>query len=310
MPDDPKHVMYVWFDALTNYLTALGFGSDDPRRRRASSGSGRRSTHLVGKEIVRQHALYWPAFLMSAGITPPRRIIAHGWWLMGGAKMSKSIGNVARYQDYVAASSALDALRYFVMREMPLGQDANFSDEAILTRFNADLANDLGNLVSRATTMVHRYRDGVIPASPSDGRDDAGPRSRAAASTRRSTRSRQDFDDVSDHAWRCRTRGSSFGAVNQYIVEREPWALAKDAGPARDAGRDAVSRRRCASGDRRARSIRSCRTRPSAFAECSASTQRAVDGTAGGHARARHATRRRSNRCFRALKRPSRNCAR
>ncbi len=100
----------------------------------------------------------------------PRRIIAHGFWLMGGAKMSKSLGNVARYQDYIEVFG-LDGLRYFVMREMPLGQDASFSDEAILTRFNADLANDLGNLVSRAITMVHRYRDGRVPSSPVDGRD-------------------------------------------------------------------------------------------------------------------------------------------
>ena len=127
-------------------------------------------THFVGKEIVRQHALYWPAFLMSAGLPPPRRIVAHGWWLMGGAKMSKSVGNVARYQDYVEVFG-VDALRYFVMREMPLGQDANFSDEAMLTRFNADLANDLGNLVSRATTMIQRYRDGVVPESPCRRRD-------------------------------------------------------------------------------------------------------------------------------------------
>ena len=127
VPDDPKHVMYVWFDALTNYLTALGFGSDDD-----GDATDRcwpvDVTHLIGKEIVRQHALYWPAFLMSAGLPPPRRIIAHGWWLMGGAKMSKSLGNVARYQDY-AAGLRVDALRYFVMREMPLGQDANFSDD-------------------------------------------------------------------------------------------------------------------------------------------------------------------------------------
>ena len=123
-------------------------------------------THLIGKEILRQHALYWPAFLMAAGVKPPDRIVAHGWWLMGGAKMSKSLGNVARYQDYVEVFG-VDALRYFVMREMSLlGQDANFSDDAILTRFNADLANDLGNLVSRTTTMIHRYSGGIVPELP------------------------------------------------------------------------------------------------------------------------------------------------
>ena len=132
------------------------------RRRAASARFWPTVTHFIGKEIVRQHALYWPAFLMSAGIAPPRRIVAHGFWLMGGAKMSKSLGNVARYQDYVERFG-LDGLRYFVLREMPLGQDANFSDEAILTRFNADLANDLGNLVSRAITMIHSYRGGVVP---------------------------------------------------------------------------------------------------------------------------------------------------
>jgi methionyl-tRNA synthetase len=124
----------VWFDALTNYLTALGFGSTP-----AAEKPSRRGTHFIGKEIVRQHALYWPAFLMSAGLPPPRRIIAHGFWLMGGAKMSKSLGNVARYQDYLQ-TFGLDALRYFALREMPLGQDANFADEAVLTRFNSDLA--------------------------------------------------------------------------------------------------------------------------------------------------------------------------
>ena len=164
---------------------------------------------------------------MSAGITPPRRIIAHGWWLMGGAKMSKSLGNVARYQDYVSRCSASTRCATSSMREMPLGQDANFSDEAILTRFNADLANDLGNLVSRATTMVHRYRDGVVPDAPTeraqldwrdldDGSDDGDRRGVG------------ELRDVSDHAWRSRTPGSSFGAVNKYIVEREPWTLAKD----------------------------------------------------------------------------------
>ncbi len=220
VPGDPRHVMYVWFDALTNYLTALGFGGDgDDRVARFWPGV----THLVGKEIIRQHALYWPAFLMSAGLLPPSRIIAHGWWLMGGAKMSKSVGNVARYQDYTRVFG-VDGLRYFVMREMPLGLDANFSDEGLLNRFNADLANDLGNLISRATTMVHRYCDGVLPAADAGDALDAALAVEAASV----------IQDVLGEFERCQTSAALqrtwelVRSVNQYIVKREPWALAKN----------------------------------------------------------------------------------
>jgi len=219
VPDDPQHVMYVWFDALTNYLTALGFGTGDESR---VEKYWPHVTHLVGKEIVRQHALYWPAFLMSARIPPPTRIIAHGWWLMGGAKMSKSIGNVARYQDY-AAAFGVDALRYFVMREMTLGQDANFSDEAILTRYNADLANDLGNVVSRTTTMIARYCDGIVPAAGTGNEADRSLET-SISSTIETTRSLFDAFELSvalQHVWKL------VGEVNQYIVKREPWKLAK-----------------------------------------------------------------------------------
>jgi len=225
VPDDPKHVMYVWFDALTNYLTALGFGSDRPEAQERVDRFWPVAIHLIGKEILRQHALYWPAFLMSAGIKPPHRIIAHGWWLMGGAKMSKSIGNVARYQDY-AEAFGVDALRYFVMREMPLGQDANFSDEGILTRYNADLANDLGNVVSRTTTMVHRYSSGTIPETHRPGSDelDAVLENQLNATV---AAVRQDFEAFQislalQRIWEL------IRSVNQYIVKREPWALAKD----------------------------------------------------------------------------------
>jgi methionyl-tRNA synthetase len=225
VPGDPKHVMYVWFDALTNYLTALGFGSGTPEAEERIAKYWPTVTHFVGKEIVRQHALYWPAFLMSAGITPPRRIIAHGFWMMGGAKMSKSLGNVARYQDYQQIFG-LDGLRYFALREMPLGQDANFSDEAILTRFNADLANDLGNLVSRATTMVHRYRDGVIPEAPAEraqslDRDLDSAVTTAIDAVKTNFRAYQVSQALQD-AW------TLVRQVNKYIVEREPWKLAKD----------------------------------------------------------------------------------
>jgi methionyl-tRNA synthetase len=225
VPDDPLHVMYVWFDALTNYLTALGFGSGDPAAEQRIARFWPAVTHFIGKEIVRQHALYWPAFLMSAGLTPPARIVAHGFWLMGGAKMSKSLGNVARYQEYIDVFG-LDGLRYFVMREMPLGQDANFADEAILARFNADLANDLGNLVSRAITMIHRYRGGVVPQSPLAGRQPADNDLLTAATNT--------IDSVKGYFARFQVSlalqdtWSLVSRVNKFIVEREPWTLAKD----------------------------------------------------------------------------------
>jgi methionyl-tRNA synthetase len=225
VPDDPKHVMYVWFDALTNYLTVLGLGAGAPKAEALIARFWPGVTHLVGKEIVRQHALYWPAFLMSAGLPPPRRVIAHGWWLMGGAKMSKSVGNVARYQDYTAVFG-VDALRYFVMREMPLGLDANFSDEGILTRYNADLANDLGNLVSRATTMILRYCGGVVPESSIGTWQQADHQiQRQIDQLVVSVRSYFESFQITmalQEIW------SFIGDVNRFIVEREPWKLAKD----------------------------------------------------------------------------------
>ena len=225
VPGDPKHVMYVWFDALTNYLTTLGFGSGQPDESARIQKYWPTVTHFIGKEIVRQHALYWPAFLMSAGIPPPRRVIAHGFWLMGGAKMSKSLGNVARYQPY-AQVFGVDGLRYFALREMPLGQDANFSDEGVLTRFNADLANDLGNLVSRATTMIHRYREGRVPDSPKEARDQVDlALQREADETIGAVKNYFATFQVSlalQEIW------SLIRDVNKYIVEREPWKLAKD----------------------------------------------------------------------------------
>jgi methionyl-tRNA synthetase len=233
VPGDPKHVMYVWFDALTNYLTALGFGSDDPQSVARIQRFWPGVIHMIGKEILRQHALYWPAFLMAGGVKPPQRVIAHGWWLMGGAKMSKSLGNIARYQDYVAVFG-VDALRYFVMREMALlGQDANFSDEAILTRFNADLANDLGNLVSRTTTMIHRYSGGVVPELPNSRDDLDAQLEQQVRSAIAGVIGKFDAFQISaalQETW------DLVGSVNQYIVKREPWALAKrpDARPLLD----------------------------------------------------------------------------
>ena len=162
VPGDEKHVVYVWLDALANYITALGYGSDDPKDKARFEKFWPADMHLIGKEISRFHCVYWPAFLMAAGIPTPRSVRANGWLLFDQGKMSKSRGNIVRAQtvDTVLGS---DALRYFLLREIPFGQDGNFSFEALVQRYNADLANGYGNLVSRVVNMVHKYFAGVLP---------------------------------------------------------------------------------------------------------------------------------------------------
>jgi methionyl-tRNA synthetase len=223
VPDDPAHVMYVWFDALTNYLTAVGFPDDEARLQRYWPAD----VHLMGKEIVRQHAVYWPAFLMAAGLAVPKRIIGHGWWLMNEAKMSKSLGNVVQPQGYVDRFG-VDALRYFVMREMVVGQDANFADETFLTRYNADLANDLGNVTSRVTTMVHRYCGGTVPtaADPGGAPGDAELIADAQQTILRVTGQARDFD----FSAALREIWALISTLNKYIVTRAPWTLARNPG--------------------------------------------------------------------------------
>ena len=239
VPDDPEHVMYVWFDALTNYLTALGFGSGTP-------------------EAEARIAKYWPAVthLDRQGDRPPARALLAGVPDVRGPaaaaphRRSRLVADGRREDVEVARQRrALPGLHRALrrstrcatssMREMVLGQDANFSDEAILTRFNADLANDLGNLVSRATTMVQRYCDGVVPGVAAGRPRRARPRSRGARSTRRSTRVEGELRRVSDQPGAAGHVGA-VRHVNKYIVEREPWELAKEPTSAADAGR-----RRC-----------------------------------------------------------------
>jgi cysteinyl-tRNA synthetase len=224
--------------------------------------------------------------------------------MMGGAKMSKSLGNVARYQEYQQIFG-LDGLRYFALREMPLGQDANFSDEAILTRFNADLANDLGNLVSRATTMVHRYRDGVIPEAPQEraqqlDRDLEAAVGAAIDAVKANFKAYQVSLALQD-AW------TLVRHVNKYIVEREPWKLAKDVTNTDVPEPDAVSRRRRASCDRLRLSIRSCPTPLAVSVGCLASP--ASRGRRCGRVRSRRGQNSEtSSLCSRESKRTWRNC--
>jgi methionyl-tRNA synthetase len=161
-PDDSEHVFYVWYDALTSYMSGIGFESEDPEKRAEFGRFWPADIHAMGKEIIRFHAVYWPAFLMAAGIERPKQIIAHGWLLFEQEKMSKSKGNVA-YPEPIVKVLGNDALRYYLLREVVFGQDGNFSREALITRYNADLANGIGNLANRVLTMIGNYFGGIIP---------------------------------------------------------------------------------------------------------------------------------------------------
>ena len=162
VPGDEKHVVYVWLDALANYITALGYGSDDAKDQARFTKFWPADMHLIGKEISRFHCVYWPAFLMAAGLETPRSVKANGWLLFDQGKMSKSRGNIVRAET-VHEVLGTDALRYFLLREIPFGQDGSFSFDALVQRYNGDLANGYGNLVSRVVNMVHKYFGGVVP---------------------------------------------------------------------------------------------------------------------------------------------------
>jgi len=218
VPDDPKHVIYVWLDALANYITALGYGQNDQSKYEKYWPG----VHMIGKEIVRFHCVYWPAFLMAAGLPLPKGIVAHGWLLFEENKMSKTRGNVVRTETIVDVLG-IDALRYFLLREIVFGQDGSFSFDALVQRYNADLANGLGNLASRTLTMISRYFRGEVPYPSQAGRT---PADEAIAETAKKTIA--EFGILFDQYQFSRALELAWGlvaAVDKYIVENEPWSL-------------------------------------------------------------------------------------
>ncbi|MGA7319554.1 MAG: methionine--tRNA ligase [Candidatus Sulfotelmatobacter sp.] len=222
VPDDPKHVIYVWFDALANYLTAIGYGSSHPGAQEAFKKFWPADVQMIGKEIVRFHCVYWPAFLMAAGLPKPKTIVAHGWLLFEESKMSKSRGNIVRTETILDVLGS-DALRYFLLREVVFGQDGSFSFDALVQRYNSDLANGLGNLASRTLTMISRYFNGEVPYpshASKTAADDA-----IAEVARRTIREFGALFDQFQFSRALEAAWALVAAVDKYIVENEPWAL-------------------------------------------------------------------------------------
>jgi methionyl-tRNA synthetase len=219
VPDDPGHVVYVWLDALTNYMTALGYPDVEAEAYRTFWPA---DVHVVGKDILRFHAVFWPAFLLAAGLEPPKRVFAHGWWTNEGQKISKSLGNVIDPVQLIE-TYGLDQTRYFLLREVPFGNDGDFSREAMVTRMNRDLANDYGNLVQRVLSMIQRNCDAKVPGPGAYDADDRQllehtgqmlARVRAEMANQALSRALEVVFEL-------------IGAANRYVDAQAPWALRK-----------------------------------------------------------------------------------
>jgi methionyl-tRNA synthetase len=221
-PDDPDHVFYVWYDALTSYMTAIGYGEGadgdaSPKFKKFWPAD----LHMIGKEIIRFHAIYWPAFLMAAELPLPEKIFAHGWLLFEQEKMSKSKGNVA-YPEPIAKTLGNDALRYYLMREVVFGQDGNFSRDALITRYNADLANGLGNLCSRTLTMIQNYFGGVIPEATPAPQRLFEVTSGAFHGMIRKAYEHNEFSEALTMIW------GLVAVADKFLANEKPWTLADD----------------------------------------------------------------------------------
>lgn len=221
VPGDPKHVIYVWIDALTNYITALGYGSDDDSKYVKYWPA---DVHLVGKEIVRFHTIYWPIMLMALDLPLPKKVFAHGWLLMKDGKMSKSKGNVVD-PVMLVKRYGLDAVRYYLLREVPFGSDGVFTPEGFIERINFDLANDLGNLLNRTIAMMNKYFGGVIPAykgSITSFDNELLAEQKEAIQSYEKAMDHMEFSVALSSVWQMINR------TNKYIDETQPWILAKD----------------------------------------------------------------------------------